>query len=107
MDGLIAIWTKIIQCLICDSCLLLQWTDDTSMALCLCESLVECQGYNPVDQNKRYWKWYQVYIHVTSTLCDGKIVLKSTDDGMINTKVCFNSLIIPFPNIYNIQNVTE
>ena len=37
-----------------------QWTDDTSMALCLAESLVECRGYNPVDQSKRYWLWYQV-----------------------------------------------
>ena len=39
----------------------LQWTDDTSMALCLAESLIECQGFNPVDQAKRYWRWYQVY----------------------------------------------
>ena len=40
--------------------LAVQWTDDTSMALCLAESLVECQGFNPVDQLKRYWKWYEV-----------------------------------------------
>ena len=24
-----------------------QWTDDTSMALCLAESLVECSGFDP------------------------------------------------------------
>ena len=36
-----------------------EWTDDTSMALCLAESLVECQGFNPVDQLTRYWRWYQ------------------------------------------------
>jgi ADP-ribosyl-[dinitrogen reductase] hydrolase len=36
-----------------------QWTDDTSMALCLAESLVECQGFDPVDQLKRYLLWYQ------------------------------------------------
>lgn len=40
----------------------LQWTDDTSMALCLAESLVECKGFNPLDQMKRYWRWYQVKI---------------------------------------------
>lgn len=40
-----------------------QWTDDTSMALCLAESLIECQGFNPVDQAKRYWRWYQVHAH--------------------------------------------
>lgn len=31
-----------------------QWTDDTSMALCLAESLIECQGFNPKDQMERY-----------------------------------------------------
>ena len=35
-----------------------QWTDDTSMALCLAESLVRCQGFNPVDQMQRYLRWY-------------------------------------------------
>ncbi|MGL6074812.1 MAG: ADP-ribosylglycohydrolase family protein [Fimbriiglobus sp.] len=34
------------------------WTDDTSMALCLATSLVECSGFDPVDQMKRYWAWY-------------------------------------------------
>ena len=37
-----------------------QWTDDTSMSLCLAESLVECNWFNPVDQLKRYRQWYQV-----------------------------------------------
>jgi len=36
-----------------------QWTDDTSMALCLAESLVECRGFNPVDQLERYLRWYR------------------------------------------------
>ena len=31
-----------------------QWTDDTSMALCLAESLIECRGFDPVDQLTRY-----------------------------------------------------
>lgn len=34
------------------------WTDDTSMALCLAESLLECRGFNPVDQLERYVRWY-------------------------------------------------
>jgi len=34
------------------------WTDDTSMALCLAESLIECRDFNPADQMKRYLKWY-------------------------------------------------
>lgn len=34
-----------------------QWTDDTSMALCLATSLVEC-GFDARDQMKRYTRWY-------------------------------------------------
>lgn len=36
-----------------------QWTDDTSMALCLAESLIECQDFDPKDQMKRYLKWHR------------------------------------------------
>jgi hypothetical protein len=36
-----------------------QWTDDTSMALCLGESLVQCQGFNPKDQMDRYVRWWR------------------------------------------------
>jgi ADP-ribosyl-[dinitrogen reductase] hydrolase len=36
-----------------------QWTDDTSMALCLAESLVAQQGFDPADQMKRYVRWYR------------------------------------------------
>ena len=36
-----------------------QWTDDTSMALCVAESVVECQGYNPIDQLERFNSWYE------------------------------------------------
>lgn len=35
-----------------------QWTDDTSMALCLGESLLEC-GFDPADQLERYVRWYR------------------------------------------------
>jgi ADP-ribosyl-[dinitrogen reductase] hydrolase len=33
------------------------WTDDTSMALCLAESLVECASFDPADQCRRYLRW--------------------------------------------------
>ena len=35
-----------------------EWTDDTSMALCLGQSLVSCQEMNPNDQLDRYIKWW-------------------------------------------------
>ena len=36
-----------------------QWTDDTRMALCLGESLVQCQGFDPKDQMDRYVRWWR------------------------------------------------
>jgi len=36
-----------------------EWTDDTSMALCLATSLVEVDGFSADDQMERYWRWYQ------------------------------------------------
>ena len=35
-----------------------QWTDDTSMAVCLAESLVE-RGFDPHDQMTRYVRWWR------------------------------------------------
>jgi len=35
-----------------------QWTDDTSMALCLAESLLCKQGFDPADQMTRYLNWW-------------------------------------------------
>jgi len=34
-----------------------QWTDDTSMALCLATSLVEKNGFDALDQMQRYLRW--------------------------------------------------
>ncbi len=34
-----------------------QWTDDTSMALCLATSLVTVGGFDPADQMMRYCNW--------------------------------------------------
>lgn len=36
-----------------------QWTDDTSMALCLATSLLECSGFDPTDQMQRYVRWWR------------------------------------------------
>jgi len=35
------------------------WSDDTAMALCLAESLLECNGFDARDQVKRYMRWQQ------------------------------------------------
>jgi len=35
-----------------------QWTDDTSMALCLATSLLEAGGFDALDQMRRYSDWH-------------------------------------------------
>ena len=36
-----------------------QWTDDTTMALCLAESLVACDGFDPEDLMIRFRGWLE------------------------------------------------
>jgi ADP-ribosyl-[dinitrogen reductase] hydrolase len=43
-----------------------QWTDDTSMALCLAHSLLHKNSFDPIDQMNRYCNWYQ-YGYMSST----------------------------------------
>ena len=42
------------------------WTDDTSMALCLAESLLDRRGHDPVDQLRRYVRWFR-HGHLSAT----------------------------------------
>lgn len=34
-----------------------EWTDDTSMALYLADSLLASEGFDARDQMERYWRW--------------------------------------------------
>ena len=36
-----------------------QWTDDTSMALCLADSLLDCGTFDADDQMRRYVRWWK------------------------------------------------
>ena len=48
-----------------------QWTDDTSMALCLATSLLETGGFDPADQMRRYVRWWKEgYLSSTGTCFD-------------------------------------
>lgn len=48
-----------------------QWTDDTSMALCLAESLLERGDFDPGDQMRRYVRWWREgYLSPTGTCFD-------------------------------------
>jgi ADP-ribosyl-[dinitrogen reductase] hydrolase len=59
-----------------------QYTDDTTMALCLAESILEKQGFDPVDQLQRYVRWYrQGYLSSTGTCFDiGNTTRASLED---------------------------
>jgi ADP-ribosyl-[dinitrogen reductase] hydrolase len=55
-----------------------QWTDDTSMALCLAESLIEKRGFDPRDQMDRYCRWWKEgYLSSTGTCFDIGITVKT------------------------------
>lgn len=48
-----------------------QWTDDTSMALCLATSLLETGRFDPEDQMNRYCRWAEFgYLSSTGTCFD-------------------------------------
>jgi ADP-ribosylglycohydrolase len=58
-----------------------QWTDDTSMALCLAQSLIDKRGFDPKDQMDRYCRWWREgYLNSTGTCFDiGATVRKSLE----------------------------
>ena len=43
-----------------------QWTDDAALALCLADSLIACRGFDPLDQLRRYVRWFRQG-HLSST----------------------------------------
>jgi ADP-ribosyl-[dinitrogen reductase] hydrolase len=46
-----------------------EWTDDTSMALCLAASLVETGEFDPDDQMRRYFNWYKYGYMSSNDVC--------------------------------------
>jgi len=45
------------------------WTDDTSMAICLAESLLACRGSDPFDQMTRFVAWYRKGVNSSIGRC--------------------------------------
>lgn len=46
-----------------------QWTDDTSMALCLADSLLACGGFDALDQMRRYHAWWRQGLRSSTGEC--------------------------------------
>ena len=59
-----------------------QWTDDTSLALCLAQSLIDCNDFDPKDQMTKYCKWEEEgYMSSTGTCFDiGNSTLKALEE---------------------------
>lgn len=62
------------------------WTDDTSMALCLAESLVQTGSFDPRDQAERYVRWYREgYFSSTGQCFDIGNTIRSSLERFIQT----------------------
>ena len=75
-----------------------QFTDDTSMALCLATSLISCSGLNLYDQLVRYKWWYRHgYMSSTGKCFDiGNATRQSLEE--------FERRQVDFANIYQIHS---
>jgi len=64
-----------------------EWTDDTSMALCLATSLVHCRGSDLVDQMGRYVNWWQWgYLSSTGECFDIGMTVRAALNRFLTTK---------------------
>jgi ADP-ribosylglycohydrolase len=74
-----------------------QWTDDTSMALCLAESLIEKRGFDPNDQMDRYCRWWKEgYLSSTGTFFDIGGTVSSSLECYLRTGEPFAGSTDPF-----------
>lgn len=74
-----------------------EWTDDTSMALCLAESLIECNGFDADDQMKRYLRWYKEgYLSSTGECFDIGIATREALNQYMETGDPYSGSIDPF-----------
>ena len=64
-----------------------EWTDDTSMALCLATSLVHCRGTDLNDQISRYVNWWQWgYLSSTGNCFDIGMTVRAALNRYLVTK---------------------
>jgi ADP-ribosylglycohydrolase len=74
-----------------------QWTDDTSMALCLAESLIEKRGFDPKDQMDRYCRWWKEgYLSSTGTCFDIGITIRKSLESYLRSGEPFAGSTDPF-----------
>ena len=63
-----------------------EWTDDTSMALCLAASLIHVKGFDPRDQMNRYCNWRNVgYLSSTGECFDIGVTVSAALSSYLQT----------------------
>lgn len=68
-----------------------QWTDDTSMALCLASSLIKKEAFNPYDQMETYVEWYKNgYLSSTGSCFDIGNTIKQALERFLYTREAFS-----------------
>jgi ADP-ribosyl-[dinitrogen reductase] hydrolase len=73
-----------------------QWTDDTSMALCLATSLIDQHGFDPIDQLERYVRWWREgYMSSTGTCFDIGSTVRSALTRFLQTHEPYPGLTDP------------
>lgn len=73
-----------------------QWTDDTSMALCLAHSLVYRKKFNAEDQMNRYCNWWQLgYMSSTGDCFDIGMTVVTALRGYLESKDPFQGSVDP------------
>jgi len=74
-----------------------EWTDDTSMALCLGTSLVESRGFDPVDQMERYCRWWKEgYLSSNGYCFDIGMTTSQALNGFLNSSNPFSGVTDSF-----------
>jgi ADP-ribosyl-[dinitrogen reductase] hydrolase len=73
-----------------------QWTDDTSMALCLAESLLAQSGFDARDQMGRYSNWWQWgYLSSTGECFDIGATVRTALERFLRTAEPYSGSIDP------------
>ena len=74
-----------------------QWTDDTSMALCLAHSLLHTSGFDPRDQMERYCAWRKEgYMSSNGRCFDIGVTVSEAISQFLNTGEPFAGSTNPF-----------
>jgi ADP-ribosylglycohydrolase len=74
-----------------------QWTDDTSMALCLAESLIEKRTFDPKDQMDRYCRWWKEgYVSSTGTCFDIGLTVRNSLESYLRSGEPFAGSTDPY-----------